>query len=739
MRSEDVLAATGMGIWRWDHASRSVILDAKAAELLGLPPRVTSVVESTLRSCFHVVDFVELSGLITHALAEDRIAEARARVVNSSGAVQRTVRIRIRPYGTAQSTRLAPDSFSLVGTVSEVPDPTRQESQVTGDWRRAREAFLLDAGRALAEARSTDEVLRVASALSMPGFNPDGLAVFGVDGDRLTLIGTRGYERGEPKPGDMPLETAHPGADVVRSGRAIYMTSPSEYQHRYPTTWPLAAPLRRQSWAFLPLVVAGRTTGAWMAAFDRPVAFTPDERAVLATVARMLAQALSRAYLHESGRDLSEGLERTMRPVLSPDIRGMSVVSRYIPTGGGLQFGGDWYDLIPLPSGRTAVVIGDVQGHDVRAAGVMSQLRIALRAYAAEGHRPDAVLSRASHFLAGLAASSATDPDAEQGDMRFATCLYIEMDPLLGTLDVARAGHLDPAVRLPDGTLLVRPTAGGLPLGVSPHLGNGTTSEGDYPTTRLILAPGETLVVCTNGLVETGGHDVETGWDRLREVFEEFATPGDLDMEELADALVQAVHGPSSHHRRGSLSDRREDDIALLLARRDDGLEVEVSTRRMVLTLSQADASRVAEARHQLQEMLYDWGKTPPSALGEGALVPGVADAMESVDNTAASHAVDGAVLMLSEMLTNVLVHTDGDALMVAELTGEPGTRVLRVEVSDKSNEQPHRRDPGELASSGRGLVLMEMLADTWGVDPRGEGKVIWFKMREDAPPPTWD
>lgn len=78
------------------------------------------------------------------------------------------------------------------------------------------------------------------------------------------------------------------------------------------------------------------------------------------------------------------------------------MAARYIPTGGGLQVGGDWYDMIPLPNGRVALIIGDVQGHDVRAAGLMGQLRIALRAYASEGHRPDAVLARASRFLAGL-------------------------------------------------------------------------------------------------------------------------------------------------------------------------------------------------------------------------------------------------------------------------------------------------------------------------------------------------
>lgn len=99
------------------------------------------------------------------------------------------------------------------------------------------------------------------------------------------------------------------------------------------------------------------------------------------------------------------------------------------------------------------------------------------------------------------------------------------------------------------------------------------------------------------------------------------------------------------------------------------------------------------------------------------------------------SEQVDSAVLMVSEMVTNVLVHTDGDAVLVADAVGEPGTRRLRVEVADSSDELPHKRHPGEMASSGRGVLLMEMLADAWGVDPRGEGKSIWFELREQSKP----
>ncbi|WP_329533274.1 SpoIIE family protein phosphatase [Streptomyces sp. NBC_01450] len=698
----DVLAALATGVWRLDNTHGQVTIDAEAARLLGLPPEAATVTEVAMRSRFHPADWNEVVGVVQLAVAENTLAEVRLRVMDEHGRVIRTVRSRSKPTIDPET-----GEFLLFGTLQEVTEPsgaTAARTPLTGDWRRSREAFLLDAGRALAEARSTAEVLRVAAGLSMPGFTPDGLAVFGVDGDRLTVIGHHGQKPGDEGPfTHMSLATDYPAAEVVRTGRAVYLSSPEDYKERYPVSWPLAQHFGRESWAFLPLTVAGRTMGAWMAAFTYPVSFTPDERSVLTTVARMLAQALSRAVATETERELTDGLQRSMMPTLGPQMPGMEVAARYVPTGGGLQVGGDWYDVIPLPTGRFALVIGDVQGHDVRAAGLMGQLRIALRAYASEGHRPDAVLSRASRFLSGVTDSVTYGSTGRTGgntsDPRFATCLYVEVDPATGMLDFARAGHPDPAIRMADGTVLIRPTAGGLPLGIDP--------DADYPTTRLALEPGETMLICTDGLIETGGHDLDTGWRRIRRILESH----DGDMEELADALVQGVHGPSSHHTPGPLADRREDDIAVLLLsrqgeRRGDTVEAPASpsVRRTALTVAQAEPERIAEARQQLREMLHDW---------------------------ASDDQRDSAVLLVSEMLTNVLVHTDADALLVAEVTGGPDDRRIRIEVTDASDDLPHRRHPGELASSGRGLVLMEFLADSWGVDPRGEGKSIWFESYE--------
>ncbi|HEV7626413.1 MAG TPA: SpoIIE family protein phosphatase [Streptomyces sp.] len=757
MRTDDVLRATRTGLWRWDSATGASTVDVLAAQLIGVPvrkaardadvdSRPTSVSgpgsesdagfpdpsddpdmgadtvfdretlrlsETAVRSRIHVADYVDLMATATLALTEGTLAEAQLRIVDETGSVVRVVRTRMMPLEDSET-------FALIGTISEVPEAsTERHLTSTEDQQLSREAFLLNTGRSLAEARSTAEVLRVAGSLAMPGFTPRTLAVFSLEGDQLALAGSHGQR---PAPEhllpfiEMSVNADHPAAEVVRTGKAIYLPDPDAYRHRYPEVWPEVERVGNRGWAFLPLMLSRQSLGAWMVAFAQPVELTADDRALLANAARMLAQAIARTSMHETELQLAAGLQRTMRPARRPAIEGIALAARYVPAGGGLEVGGDWYDVIPLPSGRTALVIGDVQGHDVRAAGIMAQLRIALRAYAAEGHRPDAVLARASRFLAGLGrpetASGETEPgETSQGDNRFATCLYMEADPVTGTLDIARAGHPDPALWLADGTMLIRPTAGGLPLGIEP----GT----EYPTTRLVLEPGETLLVCTDGLIESGGHTIDSGWRRIRHIAREQAEGAHApeDLEQFANALVRPTQGPLSGDEAGPLADRREDDIALLLLALDPVYAVERAaaaegvSRRTTLVVAQAEPDRIGEARHQLQGMLFDW-------VNEDQ--------------------IDAAVLMLSEMLTNVLVHTDGDARVIAECSGTRGNRLLRVDVADTSDALPHRRTPGELASSGRGLVMMEMLAGAWGVDPRGEGKSIWFEMHENASSPDW-
>lgn len=577
------------------------------------------------------------------------------------------------------------DALNRMREPRSVPTDRQTPADGAEEEARRRDARLLSAGHAVAEADSVDEALKLVAALYDADFPLDGQCVFGIGEGTLSSLGQYGFNPGGADRGfRMPMTTGYPAAEVARTGRAVYLASQEEYRRRFPATWHMSARKGREAWAFVPLVTAGRITGVWLGAFRTPVAFTAAERSLLTMTGRMIAQVLERARASRAELELSRGLRRSMRTD-GPALTGLSVATRYVPTGGGLMVGGDWYDSIDLPNGRLALVIGDVQGHDVHAAGLMAQLRTAVHAYAAEGHGPDAVLARASRFLTTL------DED------RFATCLYIEADPSTGDLHIARAGHPHPVLRTPDGTCLIKHVSGGLPLGLMP-------GEEDYPVDIVRLHDDEVLMLCTDGLIENGGHDMYTGWVRVRDAF----SPGPVeDLEGMADRLMAAALGTGPGAEDGDAV-RDGDDIALLLLRRDPGpARAEVSRRRLMLTVGQDQGEGLSEARAQLKALLHDWARPDQ---------------------------VDTAVLLATELLGNVLVHTDQDGALNAYVTGEDGRRRLLVEVMDRGDELPHQRTPGELASSGRGLMLLDILADQWGVRPEPEGKTAWFALSEGPP-----
>jgi anti-sigma regulatory factor (Ser/Thr protein kinase) len=299
----------------------------------------------------------------------------------------------------------------------------------------------------------------------------------------------------------------------------------------------------------------------------------------------------------------------------------------------------------------------------------MGQLRIALRAYAAEGHPPSTVLARASRFLAEL--------DTE----RFATCSYAEVDLARGSVRAARAGHLGPLVRHTDGRTGWPHVRGGLPLGLATSM-----NLHEFPETRLDLVPGETLVFCTDGLVEERGLDITIGMAALAEAVRDGPEHHEALADHLADNLWQ---------RWGS-----QDDVALLILRRDPDPGTPRAPR-MHSYVHQADPEGLADARAALRQALEGWE------------LPELADDVE---------------VAAGELLVNVLLHTEGGAVMTLEVLPEPVRRV-RLTVQDRSSVWPRRRSPGEAATSGRGLLMIDALATHWGVEPRGDGKAVWCEF----------
>ncbi|MGA4545818.1 SpoIIE family protein phosphatase [Uniformispora flossi] len=386
---------------------------------------------------------------------------------------------------------------------------------------------------ALAESLTVHEVVRAARR--MPAVcGADGLAIGMVQDGRLRVVGHAGYPpraaAGYPV---WELDDDAPFVEAIRRRSAFAIRSRAEYLRRYPHLDILADAAGRQAWVFLPLIASGESVGTAVLSYNRERDFGPDDFRLFGQLRALLARALHRARRYDDEHAMSAGLQRGLLPGRPARIGGLTIATRYIPATVGMQVGGDWHDVISLPNGKAGLVIGDVQGHGVDAAAIMGMLRTAVLAYAVEGHEPSEVVRRTNALTAGL------------GTDLFATCAYVEFDPSNGRAVIVRAGHTHPAVLGRDGTRLVD-VPGGLPLGID--------TGARYPATEVALAPGDVLVLCTDGLVESRGLSLDDGVAWMLDTLEHGRG---MTPDGLAGHLIA--------RRIGELGD----DIALLLARYD--------------------------------------------------------------------------------------------------------------------------------------------------------------------------
>ncbi|MEV8094529.1 SpoIIE family protein phosphatase [Kitasatospora sp. NPDC085879] len=387
---------------------------------------------------------------------------------------------------------------------------------------------VLQLGSALTEAVTTEEVCNVVGDQLLPAFGGQHLAIYVIDERRLHLLFHTGHHDRflhwlEGKPLDTPL----PGTEALTSGVPLFIESRQDLADARPalSTEGVGA------WAYLPLIASNRPVGTCILGFDEIHHFTTKDRGILTALSGLIAQALERARLYDAKSALAHGLQNALLPHRLPVLPGIRTTGRYLPGTSGMDIGGDWYDVIPTEDG-VALVVGDVEGHSVAAAGTMGQLRSAVRAFATAGHRPSAVLAGTNRLLVDL------------GPGLLASCCYIRIEPGSDHAYAVRAGHCPPLLRRPDGSTDVLELAGG------PLLGVDRTST--YPETRLDLPRGSVLALYTDGLVEERGSDIDLGIDDLRASLAH-ARAGSLD--ELADQLL----------RKARRSPHRSDDIALLL------------------------------------------------------------------------------------------------------------------------------------------------------------------------------
>ncbi|MFD3666020.1 SpoIIE family protein phosphatase [Streptomyces sp. NPDC058659] len=666
------LAMNRTGSFDWDLDTGTIDVDESGLLVFGLASDTYDGRPATLVARLAPEERTRLEGIVRDAVKGGSVSyTAHFPIPQDEGAPHWThvqARILRKPDGRAQR---------IVGVVRDTTaEVTHSAFVLELEKRREVQTSIVErTTNALSRAVTVDDV---TAALTGPGglarLGAEGLALGLVENGSLNVIALSGESLDALNDfRTRRLDRGLPLAEAVLTGRPRFVSSFQSLGRDFPELAPYLSRLQFRSACYLPLVAQARSLGGMTLFYRGRSSFNADERNLALGLAAIVAQSLQRAILFDEERELATGLQATMLPRRIPEITGGEIAVRYHAAWSGRQVGGDWYDVIPLPRGRVGIVVGDVQGHDTHAAAIMGQLRIALRAYAGEGHAPSTVLARASRFLAELDTN------------RFATCTYAQVDLASGTLRAVRAGHLGPLIRHTDGRVGQPNLRGGLPLGLATVFG-----DEEFPETRLDLVPGETLVLCTDGLVEQPGSDIDAGLAALSEAI----GSGPPQAEALADHLSERLW-----ERWGA-----GDDVALLVLRRspDPGTP---RAPRIHQYIHQADPQGLSDARAAVGQALRDWG------------LPELADDAE---------------LLTGELLVNVLLHTEGGAVLTLEVLPEPVRRV-RLSVQDRSSAWPRRRTPGEAATSGRGLLLLDALASRWGVEPRGEGKAVWCEI-EPAP-----
>jgi serine phosphatase RsbU (regulator of sigma subunit) len=239
-----------------------------------------------------------------------------------------------------------------------------------------------------------------------------------------------------------------------------------------------------------------------------------------------LAEQLERTaeenrQLFAQQRSIAQTLQHALLPDVLPQVPGLQASASYQAGAEGVDIGGDWYDLIPLPDGRLLLVVGDVSGRGLKAATTMASLRFAIHAYTAQGDEPPAILRK----LSGLVSVSA--------DRQLATVLCALIDVGRREISVTNAGHLPLLMVSAKGAQFVESDIG-LPVAVDP--------AASYRSTTVSAPPGAILLAFTDGLVERRGESIDVGLERLRAQ----VSPDHVALDQLLERLLHDVRDDES-------------------------------------------------------------------------------------------------------------------------------------------------------------------------------------------------
>ncbi|WP_078904155.1 ATP-binding SpoIIE family protein phosphatase [Streptomyces xanthophaeus] len=439
----------------------------------------------------------------------------------------------------------------------------------------------------------------------------------------------------------------------------------------------LFVPRGAHSSVAVPLYARGLVLGCvtvWRS--QLPSAYGEEDAALLQDVVSRAALGVDNARRYTKEHRSAVALQRSLLPRSAVDCAAAETVGVYQPAGVGSGVGGDWFDVIPLPSLRIAFVVGDVVGHGLDATAAMARLRTAVQTLADLDLDPGELLTHLDDLVLGLSGEETTGDSRSETAVLGATCLYAVYDPVTRRCAAATAGHPPPAL-LPPGE---EPVFVGLVPG--PPLGVGGMP---FEVTEFDVEPASLLAFFTDGLVESRGGDIEEGMERLRSALAD-ADPG-RSLGEVSQSVFAGVlpHEPA-------------DDVALLLARTHALPPDQVAAWEL-----EPDLSHVAHARELVVGQLADWQLDDLSFVTE---------------------------LVASELVTNAIRYAGGPVGL--RLIRD---RVLVCEVSDPSSTQPRLRRARETDEGGRGLFLVAQLTDRWGCRFTSTGKTIWTEQPIGGPP----
>jgi serine phosphatase RsbU (regulator of sigma subunit)/anti-sigma regulatory factor (Ser/Thr protein kinase) len=547
--------------------------------------------------------------------------------------------------------------------VPVAPAPRRARGDVSLTTRLQ---SLQELSAALADALTVDDVARVTvrALAGLPGVVRGALALPAAGGRELRFLSLQDEDEVGRGPlswcvldatDDLPL------AVCVRTGNGLWFPTVTELAGRFPVMAHHQARFGARAFVVVPLPVRGRTLGGLMLCYGEERPFGSAERAFLDALAAQVAQAVHRASAYERQQSNAETLQRALLPDLLPELVGLAMASQYVP--GAADVGGDWFDVLPLADGSVLVVIGDVMGRGVAAATVMGQVRAALRAYALLDPDPVLVLSRLDQWVATLGVPE-----------QIVTVLAGVISADRGDVRLACAGHLPPALAVPGGASRLVDVPADPPLGLA---------VGERAGVSVPLPPGATLVLVTDGLVESAARPVDVGLDQLCAL---------LDSAKGASRLPQDLCARLSAELGAGGGD---DDRAVLVVTSTVGR----SRRADQLALA-ADLKAPALRRRWLRDVLSGWG---------------VADEVAG-----------DACMCLSEVVTNAVIHAGTGARVAVELDE---ARLLMTVVDTGVRGSAQRRELATEEIRGRGLGVVEALATAWSSERRSDGTLVWFEF----------